>query len=1033
MYYMKRIVLACFAFCLVLLAPLLVCAEAPKWIWHDNKGAAIQPEEVRFFRKDFELDGKVGKAVLRVAADDEAIVYLNGKEVLRAKDWDKPGAEDVTGGLRNGKNVLAVRGRNIGADIAGVLVVLELQFNRNRSDFIVSDESWRSSGKDERGWPELRFDDAAWAPISIRGKLGDAPWGDVLKVPKATAAESLTVLPGFKAELIHSSEIGQGSWICMTVDPRGRLIISPQSNGQPLLRFTLNRAGQVAKIEKIPAPVRQAMGLLYAHDSLYVNGVGPQGIGLYRLIDANRNDQFEPDEVHFLKKFDGQGEHGYHAVALGPDKMIYVMNGNHTKVPDGISPNSPHRNYDEDLLLPRQWDAGGHAVGVLAPGGYIVRTDPEGKNWELLLAGFRNGYDFDFNTDGEMFTFDSDMEWDWGLPWYRPTRINHCVIGGEYGWRSGSGKWPEYYPDSLPTTVDIGIGSPTGVKFGTASHFPKRYQDALYALDWTYGRIIAVHLRPQGATYTGDYETFLQGKPLNVADIEFGKDGAMYFITGGRGTQSGLYRVSYETRSAERGARSAGNVVLHTPRSAFDQNARPRNQPATLRALRRELESLHGRSDPRAIDFAWPHLRSEDRFIRYAARIAVEWQEVGLWKARALAENDPNGGLTALLALARCSGKETQRELLGALKKFPLDSLSLEQKLDKLRVIQLSFIRQGKPDADLAQLAIEKLNRQYPSEDEWLNRELSQLLIYLEAPDVVAKTLALLDRAPTQEEQAHYAFHLRTLTTGWTLAQRRHYFEWFRFAQESASGRAAESPDRVWAVGHSEELVRWFGEVGRDYSDGASYPKYLANIRRDAVAALTEDERLALGGLLDDPELIAGFKLTKERKFVREWTMADLENSLEQVSRGRNFASGKAAFNDAQCILCHRFVNEGGSVGPELTAAFNKYSRRDVLESIIEPSKVISEQYQDYVIVKHDGDDVSGRIVDENETRVVVQPNPLSPLRMEIPVSEIAERRPARVSSMPSGLLDQLTKEEILDLLAYMESAGKERASNFSR
>src|ERR1041385_6480090 len=162
-----------------------------------------------------------------------------------------------------------------------------------------------------------------------------------------------------------------------------------------------------------------------------------------------------------------------------------------------------------------------------------------------MLAGFRNAYDFDFSPEGELFTFDSDMEWDWGLPWYRPTRINHCVLGAEFGWRSGSADWPDYYADSLPATVDIGIGSPTGVKFGTKSKFPEKYRKAFFIFDWSYGRIFAVHMKPNGASYSAEYEVFLKGKPLNLTDLEFGKDGAMYFITGGRGTQSGLYRLTY--------------------------------------------------------------------------------------------------------------------------------------------------------------------------------------------------------------------------------------------------------------------------------------------------------------------------------------------------------------------------------------------------------------------------------------------------------------------------------------------------------
>lgn len=831
----------------------------------------------------------------------------------------------------------------------------------------------------------------------------------------ATSAESLTVLPGFKVELLHSAGTNEGSWICMTKDNKGRLIVSPQKDTQPLLRITLDRAGKVTKIEPIPAPVKQAMGLCYAHKSLYVNGHGPEGTGLYRLIDQNRNDQFDTNEVHFLKNMKGEGEHGYHAVVEGPDGMIYVMNGNHTKLPEGTATNSPHRNYQEDFLLPRLWDANGHAVGILAPGGYVLRTDPEGKQWELMLAGFRNSYDFDFNADGEMFTFDSDMEWDWGLPWYRATRIVHCITGGEYGWRSGTSNEPEYYADTLPPTVDIGLGSPTGVKFGTKGKFPEKYRKAFFAMDWSYGRIVAVHLTPNGASYTGDYETFIKGKPLNVTDLDFGKDGAMYFITGGRGTQSGLYRVSY-----------VGDRMPRMPSSSEAKAARK------ARALRHKLEAFDGKPDPRAIDFAWPHLNSNDRFIRYAARIAIESQDVALWQARAPAETKTEAGLTALLALARCGGKETQGDLLMALKKFPFAALTEDQQLAKLRLIELSFIRQGRPAPELARLATEKLSALYPSASARLNAELVQLLVYLEAPEVVAKTMSLLDRAVTQEEQARYIFHLRTLKSGWTLAQRQKYFEWFTKVSPAANKIANAQPgaDRR----HPAELVQWFKDVDREYTDGSSYAKFLINIRKDAIARLTSAERTALRPLIEQSIGAPAWKPSQERKFVQEWAVADLEASLAEVASERNFVQGKAAFNDAQCLACHRLGNEGGSVGPELAGAGSKYSRRDILDSLLEPSKVISDQYQNSTIVKTDGDDVIGRITDENAERIIVLPNMLATeTTVEVRLADIARREPSKVSPMPTGLLNQLTRNEILDLIAYIESAGNPNAANFKK
>src|SRR5262249_31323537 len=151
----------------------------------------------------------------------------------------------------------------------------------------------------------------------------------------------------------------------------------------------------------------------------------------------------ELDKVELLRKFDGGGgEHGPHAVLLSPDgKSLYVVNGNQTKLMQfDTSRVPPH--WGEDHLLPRMPDGRGFMRGVLGPGGAIYRTDPDGKHWELVSVGFRNQYDAAFNRDGELFTFDADMEWDMNTPWYRPTRVCHVTSGSEFGWRNGAGKWP---------------------------------------------------------------------------------------------------------------------------------------------------------------------------------------------------------------------------------------------------------------------------------------------------------------------------------------------------------------------------------------------------------------------------------------------------------------------------------------------------------------------------------------------------------------------------------------------------------------
>ncbi len=174
-------------------------------------------------------------------------------------------------------------------------------------------------------------------------------------------------------------------------------------------------------------------------------------------------------------------------------------------------------------------------------------------------------------------------------PWYRPTRVCHVVSGSEFGWRSGGGKWPVYYEDSVPPVVNIGPGSPTGICFGYGAAFPEKYQNALFISDWSYGKMYAVHLKPNGATYSADLEEFITGTPLPLTDVVINPhDGAMYFLIGGRRVQSGLYRVTYP-----------GAVATDPTREIVPK------KDADLRKLRRSLEELHLGDHPDAVEKAW--------------------------------------------------------------------------------------------------------------------------------------------------------------------------------------------------------------------------------------------------------------------------------------------------------------------------------------------------------------------------------------------------------------------------------------------
>lgn len=840
--------------------------------------------------------------------------------------------------------------------------------------------------------------------------------------------DKLKLPPGFKAEHLYSpKEHEQGSWVAMTFDHKGRMLTSDQYGA--IYRIELPSVGDTTKVKvekliigseadrsadttTLKIGMGFAQGLLYAFNSLYVmvnhnsDKNFDKNTGLYRLQDTDGDDQF--DKITLLKSFSGEpGEHGPHSIVLAPDKKsIYISAGNHVDVPKFDTYRLPPV-WQEDNLFPQIKDPRGHANNRQAPGGWIAHIDSLGEKWELVGAGFRNEFDIAFNDAGDLFTYDSDMEWDFGMPWYRPTRICHVTSGSEFGWRTGNGKWSPSYPDNLPAVINIGQGSPTNFMNGSSAKFPAKYRNALFAFDWSFGIIYAIHLTPDGASYTADAEEFLSGSPLSLTDGGIGPDGAMYFLTGGRRLESDLYRIT----------------------AIENADASP-SPPATVNEvnqLRRTLEQYH---EPKqgAIDLAWPNLKHEDRFVRYAARIAVEHQPVVQWQDKALNETDPVILTQAMLALARQGKASVKNKMIAALTKIEFDKLSSSQQIDLARAFEVLIARFGKPEGEARKQLIAYLDSRYPSPSNELNRLLSKVLVYVEAPGSTEKTLTLLQTAKDDAQEktvsASSDLIMRNPQYGLDIAR---MLSNVPPAQQMYLATVLSEATEGWIPELHDTYFKWFANAFT-YKGGVSYIGFIDKARKKALTHVPND-KVDYYNTLSGADLLtqSGNDLADKPQPKGPGRRRTLEESLalvEQLSK-RDFENGKNMYAATLCSSCHSMRGEGGAVGPDLTQVGTRFSTKDILEHTLDPNKEISDQYAATVFTMKDGSSIVGRLINEEDGKYFVSQNPFMPQALrEVAKADVVSTKRSTVSLMLPGLLGRLNDEEIKDIVAYLVTGG---------
>jgi putative membrane-bound dehydrogenase-like protein len=855
-----------------------------KWIWFDAGNPAVEaPAGKVWFRREVRAT-EPSTGALRIACDDKFVVWVNGQKIGEGGGL-KVFRYNLNGIVERGLNVIAVEATNTSGK-AGLFVDGEIRGQGGKSVPFDSDKEWKATQTAPAGaaWLNPRFDDSGWQPVKELGPHASSPWKEIQIA--GTFLDRFDLSPGFELQRIAEPQL-VGSIIALTWGNRGRLIVSRQ--GGPILALVDdNRDGTYDRAVEYSAEVKNCQGLCMVFDDLYAVGDGPKGTGVYRLPDQNHDDQ--ADETQLLVNHKGGiGEHGPHDVVFGPDGWLYHNSGNHAWITNSPEATTAGRHAQEGYLLqPKFEDAGGHAVGIKAPGGTIWRFTPDGKKWWLETNGFRNEYDIAFNAQGDLFSFDSDMEWDVGLPWYRPVRINHCIPGAEFGWRSGAAKWPAYYFDSLPGTIDVGRGSPTGVVFYEHTQFPEKYRGTLLNCDWSMGRIIVGHLKPEGATYGGTWDNLITGNPLNVADIEVDRDGSVVFCTGGRGTEGGVYRIRYGSgdkppalppadtvadalampqlqagwaREAVAGikhrvgdrwaAELIATVRTGTPAqkiraltllSQFGPQpetaliiAATGDQDSSVRAFatwllgnnstpevastlakllqdkspvvqRRACEAFVRSGLEAPVTPVLALLGSQDRWLRFAARIALERVPAEKWKKLVLESANIDVALNGLLALSRLDQEtlSSQAAVTQLEKLFADSKADARQRADMRRMLELVLVadESGVVTTASAQKAIGRQLIQELSESQRAAKrdakngpadlESARLIAFLQIPEGTPLLIQALTHAETAAQQMHYALCLRYIKVGWTFDLKRQLLDWYETTRDLEGGNSLQ-------------------------------------------------------------------------------------------------------------------------------------------------------------------------------------------------------------------------------------------------
>jgi putative heme-binding domain-containing protein len=386
---------------------------------------------------------------------------------------------------------------------------------------------------------------------------------------------------------------------------------------------------------------------------------------------------------------------------------------------------------------------------------------------------------------------------------------------------------------------------------------------------------------------------------------------------------------------------------------------------------------------------------AEGRLAAQVRRAQLELDpDVATWAPAVLQGADPVGRL----ALARVGDIRWQAALFESLmaEEGPLDHATL-------RAIEVSLARTGMPADALTASLRARIEADLPAENGSTpfphDVKRTELLVALGSARAPAFAVPLMLGAETQERAIDFALQLRRAHEGWTPELAQSYLDFLHVeARGFRGGRSMEGYlDRI----RNEALER----AGKALPDGYAAPEVPAS----AQPAFAVETPI----------------------FREQWSLRNLGAIVQQVEAANDPQLGEHSFRLAGCYACHRVGEVGGGTGPDLTDAGGRFTARDLMIAILEPSRDISDQYVDTEVWTEDSTVFVGRLVEKDGewTSLRLPPSEAGGTDgelVDIAAEDIKLVRPHPLSRMPSGTVDCLRVNEIAAMAAWLLSDKRE-------